>query len=119
MSIPNIFKGNYLKASLYLPGVLAFAVYALTIPHTLQVGDAGEQIAAAHFLGIGHPTGTPLYLLIMKLWELIFPFGTIVWRMNILNAAISSVTVIIFAKLIYSIFVFDIPEALLLSKNQF
>lgn len=106
MSIPNFSKGEYLKALLYLPGVLAFVVYGLTIPPTLQVGDAGEQIAAAHFLGISHPTGTPLYLLIMKLWELIFPFGTIVWRMNILNAVLSSATVIIFARLVYSIFVF-------------
>ena len=56
---------------------------------TLQVADAGEQIAAAHFMGISHPTGTPLYLLLMKFWESIFPFGTIAWRMNLLNALLS------------------------------
>jgi len=38
-------------------------------------------------------TGTPLYLLLMKFWESVFPFGTIVWRMNLLNALLSAVAV--------------------------
>jgi tetratricopeptide (TPR) repeat protein len=44
-------------------------------------------------MGISHPTGTPLYLLLMKFWECVFPFGTIVWRMNLLNALLSAVAV--------------------------
>jgi len=76
-----------------LAGLLAFAIYWLTLAPTLQVADAGEQITAAHFMGISHPTGTPLYLLLMKFWESVFPFGTIVWRMNLLNALLSAVAV--------------------------
>jgi len=76
-----------------LSGLLAFGSYWLTLAPTLQVADAGEQIAAAHFMGISHPTGTPLYLLLMKFWESVFPFGTIVWRMNLLNALLSAVAV--------------------------
>lgn len=74
-------------------GLITFPVYWCTLAPTLQVADAGEQIAAAHFLGVSHPTGTPLYLLLMKGWEWILPFGTIVWRMNFLNACLSTVTV--------------------------
>lgn len=81
-----------------LAGLLAFAIYWLTLAPTLQVADAGEQITAAHFMGISHPTGTPLYLLLMKFWECVFPFGTIVWRMNLLNAILSAVAVGILAK---------------------
>jgi tetratricopeptide (TPR) repeat protein len=76
-----------------LSGLLAFVIYWLTLAPTLQVADAGEQIAAAHFMGISHPTGTPLYLLLMKLWESIFPFGTVVWRMNLLNALLGAAAV--------------------------
>ena len=76
-----------------LSGLLAFVAYWLTLAPTLQVADAGEQIAAAHFMGISHPTGTPLYLLLMKFWESVFPFGTIAWRMNLLNALLSSVAI--------------------------
>jgi len=81
------------KGWVCLSGLLAFGVYWLTLAPTLQVADAGEQIAAAHFMGISHPTGTPLYLLLMKFWESVFPFGTIVWRMNLLNALLSAVAV--------------------------
>jgi len=91
---------------LFLPGILAFIVYWLTMPYTLQVGDAGEQITAAHFLGISHPTGSPLYLLLMKCWEVLFPFGTIVFRMNLLNTILGSISVILFGRLIYWICIF-------------
>jgi len=91
---------------LYIPGLLAAFIYGRTLAPTLQVADAGEQITAAHFLGISHPTGTPLYLLLMKGWEMVFPFGTVAWRMNLLNAVLGSITVIIFAKLMYRIFLY-------------
>jgi tetratricopeptide (TPR) repeat protein len=91
------------KLILLIPGIIAFIVYWLTMATTLQVADAGEQITAAHFLGISHPTGTPLYLFLMKVWELAFPFGTVVWRMNLLNAILGAITVIIFAGLIFRI----------------
>ena len=92
-----------LQLILLLPGMVAFFVYWLTMAETLQVADAGEQITAAHFLGISHPTGTPLYLFLVKVWELVFPFGSIVWRMNLLNAILGSITVIIFADMIFRI----------------
>jgi tetratricopeptide (TPR) repeat protein len=81
-------------------GLIAFPIYWRTLAPTLQVADAGEQIAAAHFVGVSHPTGTPLYLLLMKGWEWTFPFGTIVWRMNLLNALLSTVTIVLLSTLI-------------------
>jgi hypothetical protein len=89
-----------------LSGLLAFAIYWLTLAPTLQVADAGEQIAAAHFMGISHPTGTPLYLLLMKFWESVFPFGTIVWRMNLLNALLSAVALGILSQRIFRLSLF-------------
>jgi hypothetical protein len=92
-----------MRFAVFIPGFFAFLVYWLTLAPALQVGDAGEQITAAHFLGISHPTGTPLYLLLMKGWELAFPVGTIAWRMNLLNALLASIAVILLSKLILEI----------------
>jgi hypothetical protein len=92
LAIP-VTKPDFPKGWACLSGLLAFAIYWLTLAPTLQVADAGEQIAAAHFMGISHPTGTPLYLLLMKFWEFVFPFGTVVWRMNLLNALLAAVAV--------------------------
>jgi hypothetical protein len=93
-----ITKTYFQKGWACLSGLMAFVIYWPTLAPTLQVADAGEQIAAAHFMGISHPTGTPLYLLLMKFWESVLPFGTVAWRMNLLNAVLSSVAVGILAQ---------------------
>ena len=103
LPLPALKSGTVLRLSVFIPGFFAFVVYWFTLAPTLQVGDAGEQITAGHFLGISHPTGTPLYLLVMKAWELAFPFGTIAWRMNLLNAILGSMAVILLARLILAI----------------
>ncbi|MCJ7594950.1 MAG: DUF2723 domain-containing protein [Desulfobacterales bacterium] len=101
-SLTNHIFGSF-NVVLFFPGLIAFITYFLTLAPTLQVADAGEQITAAHFLGVSHPTGTPLYLLVMKGWESIIPFGTIAWRMNLLNALLGSVGVAIFSGLIFRV----------------
>ena len=47
--------------------------------------DTGEFQAVAPSLGIAHPTGYPLYILLGKLASTI-PFGSIAWRMNVFSA---------------------------------
>jgi len=68
-------------------GGLVFALYVLGACPTIYVGDSGELVAAVHLLGIPHPTGYPLYVLLGKLWTLVVPFGTVAWRMSIFSAA--------------------------------
>ena len=101
VTVIRIRKVHLEKGWACLPGLLAFVTYWLTLAPTLQVADAGEQIAAAHFMGISHPTGTPIYLLLMKFWESVFPFGTIAWRMNLLNALLSASAIGILAQMIF------------------
>ena len=64
-----------------------FAVYALGACPTIYVGDSGELTTAVAVLGIPHPTGYPLYVLLGKLWTLLFPVGSIAWRMSLFSAA--------------------------------
>lgn len=68
-------------------GLAVFVVYAAGACRTIFVGDSGELVTAVHVLGIPHPTGYPLYVLLGKLWTVILPFGSIAWRMSLFSAA--------------------------------
>lgn len=64
----------------------AFALYFFTLCPSVWVGDSGELIAAANVLGIPHPTGYPLWLLLNKLFATLVPVGSVAWRMNLCSA---------------------------------
>ena len=64
-----------------------FAIYAAGACPTIYVGDSGELVTAVHLLGIPHPTGYPLYVLLGKLWTLLVPVGSIAFRMSLFSAA--------------------------------
>jgi tetratricopeptide (TPR) repeat protein len=66
---------------------VVFAVYAAGACPTIYVGDSGELVAAVHVLGIPHPSGYPLYVLLGKLWTLLLPTGGIAYRMSLFSAA--------------------------------
>jgi spore maturation protein SpmB len=52
-------------------------VYMLTLAPGVTPWDSGEFLAAIRSFGIPHPPGTPLYILIGKVWSMLFalPFG--------------------------------------------
>jgi len=66
--------------------VLAMVFAAGACP-TIYVGDSGELATAAYTLGIPHPPGYPLYVLVGKLWTLLVPVGEVAWRLSLLSAA--------------------------------
>lgn len=70
-------------------GCVAVAVligYIVTLAPTVTFWDAGEFITAARTLGIPHPPGTPLFVLIANVWGRVIPFGEYAWRINLLSA---------------------------------
>ena len=67
----------------------ALAVYVLTLAPTTQFWDASEYITAAHALGIPHPPGNPLFVLVAHVWGLL-PLGADYARRINLLAAVSS-----------------------------
>ncbi|MGH7629796.1 MAG: glycosyltransferase family 117 protein, partial [Gemmatimonadales bacterium] len=71
-------------------GAVVLAGYALTLAPTVTFWDAGELVAAARTLGIPHPPGTPLFVLLAHAWALLVPVGEYAVRTNLLSATASA-----------------------------
>jgi tetratricopeptide (TPR) repeat protein len=55
-----------------LVGAFVFAIYRVTLSPDVSFWDAGEFIATSHSLGIPHPPGTPLYVLMGRVFSILF-----------------------------------------------
>ena len=71
---------------------MAFAAYWATLSRGALGGDAGELQFVPPILGLTHPTGYPLQVLLHKAWSVV-PIGTVAYRLNLLDAAIAAAAV--------------------------
>jgi hypothetical protein len=76
-----------------LAGLVAFIVYLATLTPSISWGDSPELTAAAYQLGIPHPTGYPVYMLLGHAAMLIVPWGDPAFRLNLLSAVFSAAAV--------------------------
>jgi hypothetical protein len=78
----------------YLAALGVFLVvliaYAWTLAPTVTFWDAGEFIAAAKMLGIPHPPGTPLFVLLGHVFGQLVPIGGFAFRTNLMTAVFSA-----------------------------
>src|SRR4051812_18177246 len=65
--------------------VAALLLYARTLAPTVTLVDSGELIVAAHALGVAHPPGFPLYVMLAHLASLV-PIGNVAVRVNFASA---------------------------------
>src|SRR5438874_4923534 len=70
--------------------LLVFIGYVITLAPTVTLWDAGEFITAAKVLGVPHPPGTPLFVLMGHVWAQILAVGGYAWRLNSMSAAFAS-----------------------------
>lgn len=75
-----------------LAGLAVFILYALTLARTTAFWDTSEYIATAHILGIPHPPGNPLFVVLAKAWSLLLaPLGIpVAVRVNLFSALMSA-----------------------------
>ena len=66
------------------------AIYIATIAPTTQFWDTSEYIAAAKVLGIPHPPGNPLFVLLAHVWGMIPLVAHYALRINLLAAVTSA-----------------------------
>lgn len=77
----------------WISSALAFAVYGATVAPTIGFGDSPELSAAALSLGVPHPTGYPLLMLLGYGFSSLFATGDPAWRLNLLGALLASAAV--------------------------
>ena len=75
-----------------LLAVATFGVYWATLSAGVLGGDAGELQFVPPILGLPHPTGYPLQVLLHKGWSVV-PIGSVAYRLNLLDAAIAGAAV--------------------------
>lgn len=73
--------------------LVSAAVYLLTLTPTVPFWDSGEYIAVGYILGIPHPPGTPLYVLLARIATLI-PIATVAERVNAMSAFAAALSVL-------------------------
>jgi hypothetical protein len=76
-------------------GLAALAVwllYALTVSPTTWFWDTSEYITTGHILGIPHPPGNPVFVILARAWDVLLsplPISTAV-RINLFSATMSA-----------------------------
>jgi hypothetical protein len=70
---------------------VSLALLIASLAPTVTLWDAGEFLAASKILGVPHPPGTPLWVMLAHTWGTIVQVGTWAYRINLLTAVASSV----------------------------
>jgi Protein O-mannosyl-transferase TMEM260-like len=70
--------------------LLLLLVYVVTLAPTTQFWDTSEYIAAAKVLGIPHPPGNPLFVIIAHVWAMLPLAAHYALRINLLAATTSA-----------------------------
>ena len=72
--------------------IVSFGLYIRTLAPSLLTGDSAEFQTIATTLGIGHPTGYPVYILLARLFTLL-PTGELAASVNLFSAFSAALTV--------------------------
>ena len=72
--------------------MLTLGVYVKTLAPTVSFWDCGEFIATSYILGVPHPPGAPLYVLLGRVFTL-FPIGEVAIRVNFMSALTSALAI--------------------------
>lgn len=75
-----------------LSGLLVWLLYLLTLAPTTGFWDTSEYIATAQILGLPHPPGNPLFVLLGRTWSVLLSWTglSVAVRINLLSATMSA-----------------------------
>jgi hypothetical protein len=95
-NLPDEQPGNPLRSERFrlvcssIVFLLTLCLYWRTLAPTVTLVDSGELIVAGRFLGVAHPPGFPLYVVLAHLATLL-PFGNVAMRVNLASAVFAAV----------------------------
>ena len=72
--------------------LITLGLYTQTMAPSTSFWDTGEFITSSHILGIPHPPGSPLYVLLGRVFSL-FPVGTVANRVVFMSVLASALAV--------------------------
>ncbi len=81
------------KLGAILSFFLPLGVYVRTLSPSVNFGDTGELITASATLGIPHPPGFPLWVILSHFFTYL-PFNSIAWRVNLSSAVFASLSIL-------------------------
>jgi tetratricopeptide (TPR) repeat protein len=73
--------------------LVALITYLITVAPTTSYWDCGEFITASYILGVPHPPGAPLYILVGRIFTMLPLIEDIGLRVNIISVLVSAFSV--------------------------
>ena len=89
---------NYIRLNRLIAAIIfliTFVIYFDTMAPTVSYWDCGEFIAVSHTLGVPHPPGSPLFLLLGRIFSMIPLNEDIAFRVNIISPIVSALAVML------------------------
>lgn len=89
-------SNQYIRLNQLLAGIvfiLSFIVYLFTMAPTVSFWDCGEFIATSYTLGVPHPPGSPLFLIIGRIFSMLPISSDIAYRVNLISPLVSATAV--------------------------
>jgi hypothetical protein len=90
--------GNLVASGVF---VLALGVYVATLGPTIDFWDCAEYITVSHIVGVPHQPGTPLYVLVGRVFDVVLGSADITkaslrtaWAVNFMSAFFSALAVL-------------------------
>ncbi len=104
-SVTNLLSNHkFAIFTILLVVLISFFAYYQTAPRTnIGYGDSDEVITIAHLLGVAHPSGYPLVVIVSKLFSLIPLAASIAFRSNLLAMVTHAFTVGLVALCAYTL----------------
>ena len=87
----TLYKFLLLLLAFFLP----LTLYLVTLAPTYIPIDSAEFALCMNFWGLCHPPGFPLYIIVGKIFTAIWPFGTLIYKANLLSAIFGAGTVLL------------------------
>ncbi len=84
------YRPSYLAATVVT--AVIFVLYLITLAPSTAMWDTSEYITAAYTLGLPHPPGNPLFVLIGRVFAILPIAKTVAVRINVLAAICSAVS---------------------------